>query len=368
MRNVPYKINTRLKRLGVVTVIAGLMLSLTGCSNQPQQPEFIPPVFPPPPAEPRFVYERTLRFANNIIKPSRTERLKRFATGVALEQKGLIKPYDVAVKNGRIYITDTVQKSILVFDIPGGRYFEFGAIEPGGLQKPTGIDIADNGDIFVSDVEARRVMVYSAEGQYLRSIGHHEQLKRPSDVTIDSNNKLVYVVDTGGVDSQQHRIAVYDLDSGDLLRTIGTRGQQTGNFNIPLQASVASNGLLYVVDSGNFRIQAFDHTGNFKHSFGSLGRYPGQFARPKGIAIDPDNNIYVVDTAFGNFQIFNPAGELLLFIGQRGQTSKPTNYMLPAGIDIDKEGRIYIVDQFFRKVDIYRPVSVPPLSEMKAQQ
>ncbi len=344
------------------------MLSLTSCSTQPQLPEFIPPVFPPPPAEPRFFYERTLRFANNIIKPSRSDRLRRFATGQTLEQRGLVKPYDVAVKNGRVYVTDTVQRAVIVFDIPGGRYFEFGAVEPGSLKKPTGIDIADNGDVFVSDVEARRIMIYNAEGQYLRSIGNHEQLKRPSDVTIDSNNKLVYVVDTGGVDSQQHRIAVYDFDSGNLLRTIGTRGQQTGEFNIPLQASVASSGLLYVVDSGNFRVQAFDHNGEFKHSFGSLGRYPGQFARPKGIATDPDNNIYVVDTAFGNFQIFNPDGELLLFIGQRGQSSKPTNYMLPAGIDIDEEGRIYIADQFFRKIDIYRPVSVAPLSELKTEK
>ncbi|NOY70801.1 MAG: 6-bladed beta-propeller [Gammaproteobacteria bacterium] len=345
--------------------MTGLILSLAGCSNQPQQPEFIPPVFPPPPAEPRFVYERTLRFASNIIKPSRAQQLKRFATGQALEQKGLVKPYDIAVKDGRVYVTDTVQRAIIVFDIVGARYFEFGTMEPGSLRKPTGIDIADNGDVLVSDVEARRVLVYSAEGQYLRSIGNPKQLKRPSDVAIDSKNQLVYVVDTGGVDSQQHRIAVYDLNSGNFIRTIGTRGQKTGEFNIPLQASVASNGLLYVVDSGNFRIQAFDHTGKFKQSFGSLGRYPGQFARPKGIATDPKNNIYVVDTAFGNFQIFNPAGELLLFIGQRGQSSKPTNYMLPAGIDIDQEGRIYIADQFFRKVDIYRPFSIPPLDELE---
>jgi len=365
---VPHQVSLRYKWLTRAALAIGLTWTLLGCSNQPQQVEFTPPVFPPPPAEPRFVYERTLRFASNITKPTRAERLKRFATGEALEQQGLVKPYDVAARNGRIYVTDTVQKSVLVFDVPEGRYFEFGQVGPGSLYKPTGIDIADNGEVLVSDVEAKRVLIYDAEGQYLRSIGSNEELSRPSDVTVDSNNNLVYVVDTGGVDSQQHRIAVYDLNSGNLLRTIGKRGQQQGEFNIPLQATVSPNGLLHVVDSGNFRVQTFDQNGAFKHSFGSLGRYPGQFARPKGVASDPENNIYVVDTAFGNFQIFNPEGELLLFVGQRGQSSKPTNYMLPAGIDVDQKGRIYIADQFFRKVDIYRPVTVPPLADSHIEQ
>ncbi len=333
---------------------------ISGCSTAPPEPEFAPPVFPTPPAEPRFVFERTLRFSDNIIKPSTGEKLKRFATGAPRELKGLVKPYDIAVQDGRIYVTDTVQSSVIVFDIPAGRYFEFGKEEPGSLTKPTGIDISDEGEVFVSDVSAQRVMVYDPNGRFLRAIGDRTLLQRPSDVTVDSRRQRVYVVDTGGVASQQHGVQVFDLTSGQHLQTLGTRGRDEGQFNLPLQAAVAPDGTLYVVDSGNFRIQVFEPDGTYKFTFGSLGRLPGQFAKPKGIAIDAAGNIYVVDTAFGNFQIFNPKGQLLLFIGNRGNASKPATYMLPAGIEVDELGRIYVADQFFRKIDIFRPTGLDP--------
>ena len=126
----------------------------------------------------------------------------------------------------------------------------------------------------------------------------------------------------------------------------------------PLQAAVAPDGTLYVVDSGNFRVESFDPDGNFLSSFGSVGRFPGQFARPKGIAVDPAGNVYVVDTAFGNLQIFDRNGQLLMFLGERGEAGYPGKFMLPAGVDVDADGRVYMVDQFFRKVDVFRPANL----------
>ncbi len=286
------------------------------------------------------------------------ERLKRLATGGQKELKGIVKPYDIAVTNNRVYITDTVQQAVLLFDIPGHRYLEFGRKDPGALVKPTGIAISANNEVFVCDVSTRTVVVYDLEGHYRRTIGSAKTLQKPVDVAIDSSRNRLYVVDTGGIESQQHGIHLFDLTTGEYLKTIGRRGDQPGEFNLPLQATVTPDGTLYVVDSGNFRVQAFHPDGSFKLTFGTLGRYPGQFARPKGIGADRDGNLYVVDTAFGNFQIFNGQGELLMFIGERSQSSRPGAYMLPAGITVDENGRIYVADQFFRKVDVYRPAGL----------
>ncbi len=314
-------------------------------------------VFPPPPAEARFIFERSLRYSTNVqTEESVADKFKRFALGKPNELKGIVKPYDVAAKYGKVFVTDTVQSAILVFDIPNGRYYQFGQEEPGALRKPTGIDISDQDEVFVSDVANKAIMVYTLEGQYLRAIGGSQHLQRPTDVAIDNKNNRLYVVDTGGIDSQQHGVHVFSLSTGEYVSMIGTRGSEPGQFNLPLQAAVATDGTLYVVDSGNFRVQAFNPDGDYTLSIGSLGRYPGQFARPKGIATDSKGNIYVIDSAFGNFQIFNKNGELLLFIGKRSQASKPAAYMLPAGIGIDENDHIYVADQFFRKVDIYRPV------------
>ena len=321
-------------------------------------PDFEPPVYPAAPDQPRFIFERSLRYNTSIEPLTTAKKLRRYATGEVDDIKGLVKPYGVASHNGRIYITDTVQRSVILFDLNNSSYKEFGRDKPGQLFKPIGIDVSSKGEVFVADVSAQRIVVFNKEGKFLRFIGGKDYFKRPSDVAVSADTTKIYVIDTGGVDTQAHHMFIFDANTGEHLATIGERGSEAGKFNLPLQISSGEDGTVYVVDKGNFRVQSFDANGNYLASFGTIGRYPGQFFSPKGISTDRDGNIYVVDAAFGNAQIFNPSGELLMVIGQRGQSSAPGNYMLPAGIDVDNDGRVYIADQFFRKVDVYKPISI----------
>jgi len=317
----------------LATIVA---LLLAGCAGVPEKPsKFEPPIYPPPPSEPRFIFERTLLYSDDVEEFTTGMRFQQFATGSSRKLKGLIKPFDVAVYQGRVYVTDTVQRAVLLYDIPGKRFVEIGTEKPGELIKPLGMDISKDGELYVCDISAQRIMVYTIEGKYLRAIGNKEILSRPSDVAISPDGTRLYVVDTGGVDVDNHHVMVFDPVTGDHLQTIGKRGDGNGEFNLPLQITVGPDGMLYVVDGGNFRVQAFHPDGSFVFAFGSIGRLPGRFARPKGITTDKEGNIYVVDTAFGNFQIFNNQGQLLMFIGERGNSGLPGKYMLPAGIDID---------------------------------
>lgn len=356
-RKVPY----RAPIIRLVTLYSLLATVLIGCATTPV-PEIAsaPPVYPPPPDEPRFIFERTLRYSSNVEPPRAGAWLKRFATGEGEEIKGLMKPYDVTSRRGRIYVTDTVQNCVVMFDIAGGRYRQFGQDKPAELSAPTGIAISPAGEIYVADTALRRVAIFDAEGNFLRTLGDPARLHRPADVALSPDGQRAYVIDTGGVDTDAHQIFVYDTTNGSLLRNIGTRGTKPGQFNLPLQIATARDGTVYVVDKGNFRVQAFDADGHFLRSFGTLGRFPGQFFSPKGIATDRDGNVYVVDTAFGNVQIFDAKGQLLMVMGERASSSGAGHYMLPAGIHVDDDGRVYIVDQFFRKVDIFRPVATAP--------
>lgn len=346
-------------KTGVVCLLsfAALALLLTGCASAPQN-EFVAPVFPPPPDEPRFIYERSLISSADVEELSATEKFKIMATGMARDARGMTKPFDVAVHRGRVYVTDTIQNSVEMFDIPGKRYKRFGTSGAGILSKPLAIDVADNGEVYVCDSRAKRVVVYDREGNYLRAIGGQEQLERPSGVAVSNDASVLYVVDTGGVRSDKHRVQVFDARSGDWLRTIGSRGKEEGQFNLPLLADTDSAGNLYVLDSGNFRVQVFDPQGGLIRSFGKVGRNFGDFARPKGIAVDKEGNVYVVDTSFGNVQIFSNKGDLLMFIGTRSDKNQPANYVLPAGIEVDEDGRIYVVEQYHRRLDVYRPYAM----------
>ncbi len=340
-------------------LLTGVALLLSACaSTPPPQPEFKPPVFPEPPDPPRFIFESTLRYNTNVTEETRMDRLRRFATGVSTDIKGLVKPFGVVAHEGRVYVTDTAQRIAILFDITGNRYLEFGRDKPGELQKPIAIDMSLQGELYIADVSARRISVFDLEGVFQRHLGSQEIFKRPSGVAVSPDGSRIYVIDTGGVDNQDHHMYILDAQSGELLHTIGGRGNKEGDFNLPLQVATAPDGRVYVVDKGNFRVKVFDADGNYLRSFGSIGRFPGQFFSPKGIAIDAQGKVYVVDTAFGNVQIFDSEGQLLMVMGRRGQTSAPGNYMLPAGIDVDENGKVYLVDQFFRKVDVYRPLAV----------
>ncbi len=348
-----------LLRAVVALCLLNCVLFLNGCGSGPKLKEFVPPVYPPPPADPRFIYERTLKFSSNVEDFTTGDAIRLFATGESRKIQALVKPYGVAVYHGRVYVTDTVDREVMVFDIPGKRFFVFGDRAPGALQQPHGIAVSHTRqEVYVCDSAIKRIMVYDLDGKFLRSLGSKEIFDRPSGVAVSPDGNKVYVVDTGGLASTHHVVVVLDSTTGKVLQTIGSRGGKPGQFNLPLLDAVAPDGTLYVVDGGNFRVEAFNPDGTYKFKFGSVGRLPGQFARPKGIAIGPKGNIYVVDTAFGNFQIFNPKGQLLMFIGSRGEAAEPGKYMLPAGIAVDEDGRIYVVDQFFRKVDVFRPYAL----------
>ena len=81
-------------------------------------------------------------------------------------------------------------------------------------------------------------------------------------------------------------------------------------------ATNPSNGHVYVIDTGNHRVQEFTNLGVFVRQWGTLGPGPGAFQYPFGIATNPSNNhVYVADTynqriqEFTNLGVFVRSGE-----------------------------------------------------------
>ncbi len=316
-------------------------------------------IWPSPPTEPRFTFEQMIRGSVDVVKLTSAERFKLFATGAGVFGKALDKPYGVVARDGVLYVGDTVARLVHVFDLNKRTYRTIGESGAGALRKPLGIAMDDAKNLYVCDASLKRVMIYNAKGKFVRSINGKTLFSRPTGLAVSKDGSRIFVVDTGGVGSIKHHVLVFDRN-GRHLYDIGKRGSKPGEFNLPLNAAIGPDGTLYVVDGGNFRIEAFTQKGKFLFSFGAIGTRTGQFARPKSVAVDKHNNLYVSDAAFGNVQIFNHDGGLLMWIGTRGATNHPGRFMLPSGLAVDdSDGRIYVTDQFFRKVEVYRPSGAP---------
>jgi len=314
-------------------------------------------VYPAPPADARFRQVFELRNSNDILRKTTAERLQQIATGFGNQGITFDKPYAIASRNGRIYVSDTAMRLIHVYDIARRRYFQMGVRREGTVVKPLGLDVDGEGRIYAADASAGRVIVYDPLGLYIGDLNTDKvKFDRPVGVAASRSGDRIYVVDNDGVTSSQHRVLVFDGDRN-YVKSIGSRGVEEGQFNMPRDVAVAGDGTVFVLDAGNFRIQAFDREGKFLRSWGGIGNRPGQFARPRAIAADDNGLVYVSDASYGNVQIFNHEGQLLLFIGKFGTTDVPGNFPMIAGIAADEGGRLYVIDQLFKRVSIFSPVT-----------
>jgi NHL repeat len=89
-------------------------------------------------------------------------------------------------------------------------------------------------------------------------------LNQPADVAVDPTNGDIYIADGYG----NHRVVVFDK-SGIYLRQWGSVGDGPGQFAAgdgghPHCIVLGNDGLLYVCDRGQDRIQVFDKLGNLK--------------------------------------------------------------------------------------------------------
>lgn len=74
----------------------------------------------------------------------------------------------------------------------------------------------------------------------------------------------------------------------------GSSGTGPGQFNRPGDVAIA-DGLVYVTDSFNGRVEVFSLDGTYRFQFGSPAPGPAQMRRPGGIAISPNGDIFVSD-------------------------------------------------------------------------
>lgn len=303
-------------------------------------------VWPSPPETPRIQYLQSIAvFSDTAAKRTWLSKTMDSLFGQEKIQKALLRPYSIFADDTGIYITDPGLQALHVFDTRNQKYLQIREAGDQGFLSPIGVSVDGNGEIYLSDSALRKVFVFDKQGAFLREIGSPETLLRPSGIAL--HEERLYVVDTHG-----HKVSVFSKKDGALLFSFGNNGTVQGDFHFPTNIFIGRDGLLYITDSMNFRVQIFDRDGNARSAFGRLGDSAGDFSKPKGIAVDSEGHIYVTDAHFDNVQVFDHDGRLLLVFGSTG--SGNGEMILPAGLFIDKEDRIYVADSYNKRIQVFQ--------------
>jgi DNA-binding beta-propeller fold protein YncE len=213
---------------------------------------------------------------------------------------------DVAIgANDMVYIDTRKDPRIIVYNRDGTFVRAFGE----GIlsDRPHGIAVAADGTVYCVDNPAHKIRVFDPEGHHVRDLGTGE----PSD-------------------------SGYDTSLTNSFERWGSIKRGAPPFNAPAGVAVAPNGDLYVSDGyGNASIHHFDPDGNLLHSWGEPGTGPGQFHLPHDLCVLSDGRVVVADRENDRLQVFSADGEFV---------AEWTDSLHPAGVSQGPDGLVYVAE------------------------
>lgn len=172
-------------------------------------------------------------------------------------------PSGVAVDElrGVIYVVDAQKHMVSVYSL--NDYKKIRTIgkrgpEQGEFNFPANIAVDKDGNLYVVDTLNVRIQVFDAGGTFVKSIGKLGDgpgfLARPKGIAIDSE-KHIYIADAAFQNFQ-----IFDQD-GNVLLVVGTTGTLPGEFYLPAGIAVDEEDRVYVVDQVPGSVTIFQYLG-----------------------------------------------------------------------------------------------------------
>ncbi|MDO9556438.1 MAG: NHL repeat-containing protein [Coriobacteriia bacterium] len=236
--------------------------------------------------------------------------------------------------DGTIWVSDTQLNSIFGFSPDGSlrRRIDFSQLlEEDSWTLPKGISVSPDGEIFVCGSSADRIFVVSEQGELLRSW----DVAQPLDCRLYGDR--LYVTGLEGV-------SVFSTD-GEPIGTWGGRGKSLDELDLPQGVVVGDDGTVYVADTLNARVKAFDPQGALMWTTkagitGGMGTDRSSetsgtgLQLPSGICIDGSGRLVLVDPFGFDIVVIDPAdGTVIGRYGEFGSGDGMFGY--PTGISYD---------------------------------
>jgi uncharacterized protein (TIGR03663 family) len=223
------------------------------------------------------------------------------------------EPWGVAVgPDGSVYVTDTWNHRVQKFTKDGRPIKSWGQYGQPSLENaasssflwgPRGIAVDAQGRVFVADTGNKRIVIFDKDGNYITEFGtggfDPGQFDEPVGIAIAPSG-TVYVTDTW---NQRIQAFIPNATGDFYVPTIqwdvnGWFGQSLDNKPF---IAVGANEHVFVTDPEGYRVIEFTSSGEFVRAWGAFGSGPEEIGLAAGIAIDKLGFIWVTDA--GNNRI-----------------------------------------------------------------
>lgn len=240
----------------------------------------------------------------------------------------------------RLLVFNRGPNPLMEFDADGAFVRSWGQ---GQYVRPHGMRLDAEENIWTTDVNGHTVRKMSPDGDVLMTLGVHGQagewdeatntrlLREPTDLAFGLASEVYVIVGHG---QGPPRVLKFD-SGGKLLTTWGRPGTGPSEFDTPHSIVVDDEGLVYVADRQNRRIQIFDADGTYIKERPYRGL-------PCGLYIAADRQMYMVSGFSGQILRLDTSGKA---IGATGQPGKGLGEFGEAHyMTITPKGDIYVAD------------------------
>lgn len=293
--------------------------------------------------------------------------------GTFVLNKGFQNPEDIFIKNDLVYVADTGNSRIYIYNI---ETTESDEITHDLLQEPTGLFVTDEGIIYVADATSNMVLVFNQAHELIQQIGRPTEplfgdasIYEPRKVAVDLRGN-VYVVSEAGIngiiqlDSSGAFLGFFGINKVDitiqlLIRRALMSAEQKEQFasltpKSTTNISIDKQGIVYTVIKNEYStpLKKLNIEGN--NILDGISVIDPNY---EDITVDEFGNIYTVSQGTetrGVIGVHDSFGNLLFKFGsQEINSMRIGEFAGVTGIAVDHYGDIWVLDGNGNNVQVF---------------
>ena len=256
-----------------------------------------------------------------------------------------VRPAAVAVDaQGNFYVADSLNNRIEKFDHNGEIVATSdGAGDQGALHEPWGVAVDVQGNVYVADTWNHRIVKLDPQLHFVSTWGYPVKASGPDSLLALYGPRAIAFDPAGNLlvtDTGDNRVIKYS-PNGQPLGSFGSAGTGPGQFQEPVGIVAAPDGTIYVADTWNARIDAFDATMHYLRSLPVKGWESHSIENKPYLALLANGDLLFTQPDADHLIEMSPSGNIV-----RNVTNLGSGRTLgrPIGVAVDHSGQVYLSD------------------------